>query len=252
MAAPTILLHQWEISPFCAKARALLAHKGLAFEVRNYNGIHARKAAGLTPTGTLPVLDYGDERIGDSTAIAAFLEERHPDPPLWPADPRDRALTRIYEDWADESLYYFEVYLRFLYPEAAKAAAASLSDGRSGLERMLMELIFPRMYKKKLTAHGLARMPRDRVEGKLWGHLDDLETLVADRDWLVGDARTIADIAVASQLREMMRTSPLRAEFERRKAVVTFIERTLDRGGAVDPRAGSSRTQPSGSKTSHT
>ena len=40
---------------------------------------------------TFPVLRLDGRSIGDSTAIIAALEERHPDPPLYPDDPAERA-----------------------------------------------------------------------------------------------------------------------------------------------------------------
>ena len=110
---PQLVLHQWEISPFCTKVRAILDHKGLPFEICNYNGLLARKAAALTPVGKLPVLDYDGERIGDSSTIASVLDERHPDPPLMPDDPAARVQARVWEDWGDESLYWYLMALRW-------------------------------------------------------------------------------------------------------------------------------------------
>src|SRR3984885_8556542 len=45
-----------------------------------------------------------DGYIADSTAIVAALEERHPDPPLYPADPAERHRALELEDWFDEQL----------------------------------------------------------------------------------------------------------------------------------------------------
>src|SRR5262245_13801112 len=104
---PAIVLHQWSISPFCGKVRRILEHKGLAYEVIDYNGFKARKASTLSSVGKLPVLDYDGERIQDSSDIAAFLEAKHPDKPIFPTDPELRARAHFWEDWADESLYWF-------------------------------------------------------------------------------------------------------------------------------------------------
>jgi glutathione S-transferase len=222
---PVIVLHQWVISPFCGKVRRILEHKGLAYEVVNYNGLKARKASGLSGVGKLPVLDYDGERIQDSSDIAAFLEGKHPDPPIFPADPELRARAHIWEDWADESLYWFEVYQRFMYPEAREKAAALLAEGRPALERVLLARVLKRMYAKKLAGQGLGRMTPERVEQKLLGHVDTLETLLGRRKWLVGDGRTIADIAVASQLAEVMRSSHLAPEIGKRAKLTEWLAR---------------------------
>jgi glutathione S-transferase len=222
---PAIILHQWQISPFCGKVRRILQHKGLEFDVVDYNGLRARKAASLTPAGKLPVLDYDGERIQDSSEIAAFLEAKHPDKPIYPAAPAARASCAIWEDWADESLYWFEVYFRFMYPEARTKSVAMLSEGRPAIERALLGRVVKGMYAKKLKAQGLGRMSRERVEQKFLGHIDSLEALLADRRWLVGDDRTIADIAVASQLHEIVRTSHMAPEVAKRTRVTEWLAR---------------------------
>src|SRR5271168_5090004 len=80
-----IVLHQWEISPFCGKVRKMLKRKGLAYETVEYDGLSALRAAKLSGVGKLPVLDCDGSRIQDSSDIAAFLELRYPEPALYPA-----------------------------------------------------------------------------------------------------------------------------------------------------------------------
>lgn len=222
---PAIVLHQWQISPFCGKVRRILEHKKLAYDVVNYNGLKARKAAGLTATGKLPVIDYDGERIQDSSDIATFLETKHPDPPIFPADPQLRAEAHFWEDWADESLYWFEVYLRFSYPDACERAVALLTEGRPRFERFLVGTAVRGMYRKKLAAQGIGRLTPERVEAKFLGHVDTLETLLGARRWLVGADRSIADIAVGSQLAEIVRTSHLAPEVTKRARVTEWLSR---------------------------
>jgi glutathione S-transferase len=223
---PAIVLHQWAISPFCGKVRCVLEHKGLAYEVVDYNGLRARKAKGLTAVGKLPVIDYGGERVQDSSEIARFLDEKHPDPPLFPADALGRAQAHFWEDWADESLYWFEIYFRFMYADARKQAVALLSAGRPRIERALLGRVVPGMYRKKTAAQGIGRMSAGEVEQRFAVHLDQLETILSARPWLVGDRRTIADIAVQSQLAEIVRTSHLAGDIHRRAAVTAWLGTT--------------------------
>lgn len=78
------LLHQLE--------RGLVGHERRA----PMPGYHIGVALLLTRGRhyTFPVLELDGRRIGDSTAIIAALEERYPQPPLYPSDPaeRERAL----------------------------------------------------------------------------------------------------------------------------------------------------------------
>src|SRR5579864_3077924 len=99
---PTVILHQWERSPFCRKVRKVLRHKRIDFSVVNYNGLLGRRAAKLSPAGLLPVLDFNGERVQDSSDIVAFLELHVPQCPVVPPKPDQRALALLLEDWADE------------------------------------------------------------------------------------------------------------------------------------------------------
>jgi glutathione S-transferase len=47
----------------------------------------------------VPVLVAGDEIVSDSPAIIDWLDERVPDPPLWPREPARRAEVRVFVDW---------------------------------------------------------------------------------------------------------------------------------------------------------
>lgn len=220
-----IVLHQWEISPFCNKVRRLLRFKGLAFTRRDYNGLRAVRAARLSPVGKLPVLDYGDERIQDSTAIARFIEQRHPEPALFPPAPLDRAWAELWEDWADEALYWFDVGFRVLDPGARKQAIAMLCRGCGGLDRLAMALLFPRMYRFKLDAQGLGRLGFDGMQARFLEHVNRLETVLQRRTWLAGETPSIADIAVSAQLDEIMRTHPVRERVQACRALADWKAR---------------------------
>jgi len=48
----------------------------------------------LNPQGLVPALEHGGRVIGQSLAIIEYLDEIHPQPPLLPADPGERAVVR--------------------------------------------------------------------------------------------------------------------------------------------------------------
>ena len=222
---PSIVLHQWEMSPFCNKVRRCLRHKGLPFTIHDYNGLEARKAAKLSRVGTLPVLDYDGERVVDSTAIIRFLEEKHPAAPLFPADAEELAMVRFWDDWAGQSLYFFEIYFRMLDPVAMEKALDLICKGRPGWERAAMKVVFKQRYPKKLAAQGLGKLAPSEVERQLTMHLDGLEAILAKRDWLVGASMTLADLSVAGQLDELVRTSRMAPVVLARPHVARWLER---------------------------
>jgi glutathione S-transferase len=75
-------------------------------------GGETRSAGGKRPfglrlgdrLGTVPGLAADGERISTNHRIARFLDERHSDPPLFPADPARRAAVEEAERWANETL----------------------------------------------------------------------------------------------------------------------------------------------------
>jgi glutathione S-transferase len=222
---PNIVLHQWEMSPFCNKVRRCLRQKGLAFEVKDYNGLLARNAAKLSHAGTLPVIDYDGERVADSVSIARFLDRKHPEEPLYPTDAEELARARFWEDWAGASLYYFEIYYRMLDPDALEKALDLIGKGRPGYERALLKVVFKQRYPKKLHSQGLGRFTLAEVDEKFDEHLDGLEAILAKRDFLVNGKPTIADISVASQLDEIARTNTRKADALDRPKVRAWMAR---------------------------
>jgi glutathione S-transferase len=223
--APNIVLHQWEISPFCTKVRKVLRWKGLAYKTVEYNGLLAPRAAKLSGNGKLPVLDYDGKCIQDSSDILTFLEQRHPEPALFPAEPAERATARLFEDWADESLYWYEVYLRMMYPDVRANVVALLCKDRPAWERPIFAIVFRRSLMSQLRGQGLGRQKQETVEAHLFEILASLEAMLAERQWLVGSEKSVADAAVSAQIDEMLRTSVLAPRIRSCTALMQWIGR---------------------------
>jgi len=86
---PTPVLWTFRQSPFAGKARAAFAEKGVAVELAEIHPIkRPQRFLELTPSGRVPVLELGGGAppIRESSIICEWLEEAHPEPPLWPAD----------------------------------------------------------------------------------------------------------------------------------------------------------------------
>jgi glutathione S-transferase len=92
--------------PYCARVRIVLAEKGLAYEPVEVD--LSDRPAWLyekNPRGKVPVLEEdGGFLLPESTVIMEYLEERFPEPALWPADPAERALGRLWLDRFDDRL----------------------------------------------------------------------------------------------------------------------------------------------------
>ena len=82
------------------RVRIALNLKGLPYE---YSVVHLTKGGGqqfdpafraINPDALIPVLDDGGHTVTQSLAIIEYLEETHPEPPLLPKLPLDRAYVR--------------------------------------------------------------------------------------------------------------------------------------------------------------
>src|SRR5919108_1955863 len=83
--------------PYAARARIVLAEKGLDYEAVEID--LGDRPAGLyqkNPLGRVPVYEEeGGLVLPESRVIMEYLEERFPEPALWPADPAGRARARV-------------------------------------------------------------------------------------------------------------------------------------------------------------
>lgn len=91
-------LYTFSRSSAAFRARIALNLKGLPYEslpkafARNEH--RAADYLALNPQGLIPALAVDGVVIAQSLAIIEYLNDRHPEPPLLPADPLDRARVR--------------------------------------------------------------------------------------------------------------------------------------------------------------
>ena len=161
------------LSPYVRKVRVALAEKGLDYDHEPLMpfGLPDEYAA-KHPLKKIPLLEDGDKVIPDSSAICADLEAIAPTPALYPSDAYDRARALWYEEMADDGI--------------------SAATGAIFRENLLAPLMF-----KRETDQALVEQARDETLPPLF---DYLERQLGDQEYLVGNAFSIADIAVASQI----------------------------------------------------
>ena len=94
-----VLLGYWRSSSSW-RVRIALNWKGLAYEtvpvhlVADGGRQHRPEHRALNPMRQVPVLLEDGRPLSQSVAILEYLEERHPEPPLLPSDPWERACVR--------------------------------------------------------------------------------------------------------------------------------------------------------------
>ncbi|MGH8504740.1 MAG: glutathione S-transferase family protein, partial [Stenotrophobium sp.] len=135
------------------------------------------------------------------------------------------AQARMWEDWAGQSLYFYEIYFRMLDPVSLERGLDLIAEGRPAYERAVLKWVFKRRYPRKLKEQGLARMPREQVEALFFARLDDIEVLLEGREYLGGDAPSIADFSVVGQIDELIRTSELRGRILGYPRIAAWLSR---------------------------
>ena len=123
-----ITLYQFATSPLCEKVRRILHYKGLDFEIHDVPRNEGAKYERVSPTGKFPAIDDDGTPVWDSTDIAHHIEAKHPTPALIPSDPREAAMVHVIEDWADESLYFYEITMRVAWEHNAVKVAEFLNN----------------------------------------------------------------------------------------------------------------------------
>lgn len=193
-------LHQFRHSPFCEKVRLVLAAKGLDVTlVEVMPGLGQVEIFRLSGQRQVPVLVDGAEVIADSTDIALHLEQRHPLPPLLPADPRGRAQVLLLEDWADTALA--SGCRRALWQAVAtnpKLRPALLPEATPTALRQLLGALPGGVLGAFSETVTTLLAPQEARQ--LHRNLEQLCQLVAGRLHLVGEALSLADLAVVAQL----------------------------------------------------
>jgi glutathione S-transferase len=199
------ILWHIEISHYNEKARWALDLKGVEHERRALvPGHHMAVALALTRGRcyTSPILELDGRRIVDSTAIIRALEERYPQPPLYPAEPVERRRALELEDFFDEQLgpYIRRLVFHELRSDRAGAARLAAQVAPRPMKR------FPRMFAEYFLAGTALRYgagsakAAERARRRVLRVLDRLEAELGATDYLVGERFTVADLTAASLL----------------------------------------------------
>jgi len=94
----SLALYSYWRSSAAWRVRLALEVKGLKYQYRAVNLLQGAQQtpeyAKVNPQGLVPALDVGGKIVVQSLACIEYLEETHPEKPLLPKDPYQRALAR--------------------------------------------------------------------------------------------------------------------------------------------------------------
>jgi glutathione S-transferase len=191
------LFHGWRSSA-SRRVRLCLAEKGLDFESKTVDLAkmehHKPEFLKLNPNGVIPLLILDDGRsLYESGTICEYLDETHPDPPLRPDDPYQRALMRNWIRHVDERIINLIVFnwAHSMAKTAQQWSDAELAEKLKSVPSKERREAWIRAARKPYTDE-----ERGEARAKLVQMLDRMEDMLKPAGWLVGGRYSIADIAV--------------------------------------------------------
>ncbi len=151
-------VHRIPFSTNVERVALAAAFKGLNVEWIDHDPADRRAIRAVSGQDLVPVLEADGTVLADSPRILAWLEARHPVPPLWPSDPARRAEADVFVDWFNR-----------IWKVAPNAIVAELGE--------------PQPDGVKIA----------ELAAELRGSRDRFEALLAGRDHLLGEEFGIAD-----------------------------------------------------------
>ena len=224
-----VTLYQFEISPFCDKIRRIMHYKKIPYEVVEVPLGKSRSVTKYNPIGKLPCLEHEGKFIPDSTEIAYYLEEHFPEPSIIPEDPVLKGYMHALEDWADESLYFYEMNLRFGLPHNGVRNLPRMLHVDTGFFKWLGPRVIPRGILKITATQGVGRKSLAQRLADVERHVSAVENMLnGGRPWLLGEQLTMADFSVYAEIICINDADEGKEIIDRHPAVLEWIKRLQD------------------------
>jgi glutathione S-transferase len=232
--AAMLMLDQKQV-PYRRVDVVTLTHP-LVVRLRGFDaGGQTREAGGRRPLslrlgdrlGTVPALASNGDRISTNRGIARFLDERHPQPALFPADPGRRRAVEEVERWANDTLQMAarRIGLAWAVRDPAEAGRRG-AGGRVGYllyrRELTRRLVIPWIGRRVFAAGGAAER---ELMAELPAMLDRIDAWIAEG--ILGGAQlNAADFMVAPSLAVILYRPDALPLFEGRPAL-ELVDRLL-------------------------
>ena len=197
-----MILYGSTLSPFVRKAAVFLREKGIDFELQP-TGIPnpSPEFCAASPFKKMPAMVDGDYSLCDSSAIIHYVEAKHPEPALIPAEPRARGKVIWFEEFADTIFF------------------------ACGAKMFFNRIVAPRF----MGREGDESIAEAAQRNELPPILDYIESVAPGGEgYLVGDRFTLADIAVAGIFANLAHLD-IKVDRNRHPKSAEYVRRILSR-----------------------
>ena len=203
----------------CATVERALQLKGIPYKIVEFPPpMHMAAMKLLFGQRTVPGLKLDGEKISGSRAILRRLDTLKPEPPLYPADPGQRASVEQAEAWGDDVLQ--GLVRRILWPtfKAHPEAMATFGGGKlPAVPVPVLKLIAPVATRIEMKANEASDAAYPADVRSLPDVLGKIDGWIAD-GVLGGEQPNAADLQIAPSVRLLMALADLRPLIENRPA----------------------------------
>ncbi len=200
---------------------------------RKVDGRNHRRLGIADRLGTVPALRMGNARVQTNRAIARFLDEICPEPPLFPAEPDARSEVEEAEAWGDD---VFQMAARRTVLSSALHGGDGLAnrggDGRLGpllFRNDRVRLVATRYFGR--MAFSIDEDAERRLLASLPEMLDRIDAWI-EGGVMNGEGLNAADFMIAPSLALLCYRDEVRPEIERRPAI-RLVDRLLPEPAAA-------------------
>jgi glutathione S-transferase len=218
-----LTLYGSSISYFTGKLENYFRIKGIPYQLQSMTNSIRKLVKDNTGSTQMPALQLADGRwMSDSTPIIQWFEEAYPEIAVIPTDPLQRFFSLLLEDYADEWLWRPAMHFRWYYDEGARWASCHLAEEVTPdvpLPGLLKRWTIIRRQRGGYTrGDGIRPDQVPGVEGIYHRTLGQLQAILKDRPFLLGDSPSLVDIGFSGPFFRHFGLDPVPAEIMRQQA----------------------------------
>ncbi len=196
------ILYQFPISHFCEKVRWALDYKGLDYKVNNLlPGPHISKARKIAQYSSVPILKDGEDVIQGSDKIITYLDEKYPERSLTPENAGEKKQALEWEKYLDTEI---GVHVRracyHILLDHPDIVIPFFTHKGPWYGALLMRVIFPKLQHKMRTLMNINESSAQESLEHLHVAIGKVNKEYSEREFLVSDKFTRADLASAALL----------------------------------------------------
>ena len=191
-------LYHTDLSVCSQKVRIVLEEKGLPWTSRHIDlttGAQQQpEYLKLNPKGVVPTLVDGHNVVRESTVIIEYIDDKHTEIPLRPADAYARAQMRLWNKQLDDG--HHEIATATLSMGIA-FRHKWLGKGKEACEALINKIPDPvkRERRRDVIYNGVESRDFQAAVGMWEKLLKEMEFTLSQKEWLTGDTYSLADAA---------------------------------------------------------